>query len=106
MQHAIDIHVLIPILHLDLAFAKQGYDLRMEHLLILPELLYKFLNAGAVIKALRLILHALVRKHDFDAWIQERQFAEPVCQDLKFKLGGDREDGRIGLKGDQCAGAL
>ncbi len=44
---------------------------------------------------------ALVLEDDFDAGIEECQFAQAIGQEFELELGGDGENFRIGLKGNQ-----
>ena len=90
-----------------IALPRDHDRLRMNHLFVLAELLYEFLDAVFVEKPLFLRrVGALVRERDLEAGIEKRQFAQPGCQTLELELGRDREDRRIGKERDQRAGCL
>src|ERR1700722_862557 len=41
---------------------------------------------------------------DFQTVVEKREFAHPICEDVEFKLGGDRKYFGIRQKGDQRTG--
>ena len=97
LHHAIHEHlVLLP---------ADDDGLGMEHLLGAPKLLDELLDAVLVEEGLGLLV-ALVREDDLDARVQEGQLAQAVGEHVELELGRDGEDGRVGLEGDQRAGAL
>jgi hypothetical protein len=98
LQDAIDQHlVLLP---------RQHDGLGMEHFLVPAQLADEFLDAVAVKKPLGFVLHPFVLEGDFDAGIQEGQFAQAAGQDVELELGRDGENGRVRLEGDERAGVL
>ena len=45
-------------------------------------------------------------KRDFEAGIQERQFAQAIGQQVEFEFRGNGKNRRVGLEGDEGAGAF
>ena len=76
----------------------------MDHLLVLADLLDELHDAVLVKERLRLAVLTLVRQHDGDARVQERQLAQPMVQNLRLVLGGDRENFRVRQERDLGAG--
>ncbi len=80
--------------------------LGMQDFLVPAQLADEFLDAFAVKKPLGFILHPFVGQRDFDAGIQEGQFAQAVGQDVELEFGGNGENGRVRFEGDERAGVL
>ncbi len=95
LHHAIHEHFLL--------LPDQHDGLGMKHLLVAPKLAHELDDAVLVEEGLLLVFDALIGQDDFHARIQEGQFAQTVGEDVELELGGDGEDGRIGLEGDQRA---
>ena len=78
----------------------------MQNLLVAAKLPDELLDAVLVKKRLLLVLDPLVGEGDFDARIQKGQFAQAVGEEVEFEFGGDGENRRVGLEGDEGAGAF
>ena len=79
----------------------------MQHLFVLAELLYEFLDAVFVKEFFFLRrIDALVGKRDFETGIKKCQFAQPRCETLEFKLRRNCENRRVRKEGNQCTGGL
>ena len=74
----------------------------MQRLLALAKLANELLDAIAVKERLRLLV-VLVLKHNFNARIQKRQFAQAVGQNVEFEFRRDGENCRVGFERDQRA---
>ncbi len=98
LQHAIHDHFVL--------LTRQDDGFGMQDLLVAAKLADKLLDAVLVEKSLLLVLDPLVGERDFDARIQKRQFAQAVGEQVEFEFGGDGENRRVGLEGDEGAGAL
>src|SRR5688572_14180940 len=77
LKNAVHKHVLIAVIHFDVAFAFDDDGLWMQHLLVLAELLYKLLNPIRI-KESFLLFPAFVLQKNFNARIQEREFPQTV----------------------------
>ena len=106
-MHVVGDFVLILVAEADFALAADGDGLRVEELLVLAELADEFLDAEFVEPAFGFDLFAaLVGEGNFEAGVEEGEFAEAGGELGEFKLGGDREDRRVGEEGDEGAGLL
>ena len=80
--------------------------LGVDDLLVLADLPDKLDDALLVKERLCFAVLALVRQHNRDARIQERQLAQPVMQNLRLVLGRDGENYRVRQERDLRAGLV
>src|SRR5215469_9492920 len=79
----------------------------MQHLLALAELFYELLDAVLVIERLALGFgDAFIEKSDFEAGIQECQFAQALTDTVGFEFGRLLKNLRIRFERDEGAGAF
>jgi hypothetical protein len=84
--------------------AGEDQGLGVEDFLVAAELFDEFGDAVLVEEAFALVFEAFVGEFDFDAGVEEGEFAEAVGEEFEFELGGDREDLGVGFEGDERSG--
>src|SRR5439155_6935158 len=107
LQHDLDVYLHFLLSGLHFCFFADRNRLRVQRFLAFVELLHELLDAVLVEKRLLLsIRNALVDEGDFEAGVQKRQFPQALGDAVGFEFGRIPENFRVGLEGDERAGAL